>query len=314
MNQVELDYFGKQAAKEYLEKDISLNDSIVKIAQSYEMNRDQVERIVENANTQTYLALFNKSDDKYVKFPVAETEKVAEALDTPLSPADNAQSDYAEPPKKDLPEIEIFPVSDIEKEAASNEYTAEKLKLYQQVQYADQHFMEKIGQSDYKFFEEATRLYKAVKQEVLGGEKFGYIKQAMLEKHPINLTTVILDEIKQQLAEEDRLLDLNDLEKTAELFDPDSRILAQLDKVVKTAEEALNWREKYAGFGAILGGAGAKILKGLGATAKSMAKHPGKWLLGAAGVGAVGTAYKVGKKAGQVENTALKDIPERYRK
>ena len=80
---------GKQAAMEYLRDGTPLNDSIRGIAKQASLNSEKTRRVVEHANTATFLSLFRKGYDKNVSFPVADTsvilcsqEKTASAVAT----------------------------------------------------------------------------------------------------------------------------------------------------------------------------------------------------------------------------------------
>lgn len=77
----ELEQFAKHAASEYLNNQTALNDSIYKIAETNNLNYEQTARVVEEANTQVYLNLFNKAnpDDRYIEFPTADLKKISSA-------------------------------------------------------------------------------------------------------------------------------------------------------------------------------------------------------------------------------------------
>ena len=80
MTTADLDLYVKTAAQDYLTKNVSLNDSITKIASTHGLNREQINRVVEGANTETYVQLFNQSKDKYIQFDNADSEKVASVV------------------------------------------------------------------------------------------------------------------------------------------------------------------------------------------------------------------------------------------
>ena len=98
----ELDNYINEAANSYLKQNVPLNDTITKLASSNGLNRDQVARVVEGANTEVYIQLMNQSDDKYVQFENASAEKVAEVLFGTEKVAEIATDDYANAPEDEL--------------------------------------------------------------------------------------------------------------------------------------------------------------------------------------------------------------------
>ena len=76
----ELEQFGKTAAKEYLQHQVPLNDTITKIASANDLNKDQINRVVEFANISTHVSLFDKQAEKYVEFETAEPAKITTDL------------------------------------------------------------------------------------------------------------------------------------------------------------------------------------------------------------------------------------------
>lgn len=62
----------------FIEKKSSLNSSILKLAQDKDLNPDQIKRLVEMANTKTFLKLFkdNPREDQNVDFDVADANGI----------------------------------------------------------------------------------------------------------------------------------------------------------------------------------------------------------------------------------------------
>ena len=139
MTKETLEYFGKEAAKEYLQNSVPLNDTITKIAEENALTKEQINRVTEAANTTTYLALFKTAEDKYIEFPVADSEKIAEYL-KPVSYIPNTLDDYGSPPKSMLDDnTEIFPVEEgaLEKES-SIKGDREKFQEHILIKYAEE--------------------------------------------------------------------------------------------------------------------------------------------------------------------------------
>lgn len=100
----ELKSLGKQASNMFLEGTCSLNEAVVKVARQHaNISRAQVERILEHANSETFLDIFEKqAGDKNVEFDLAEPAVVFQALEKDASSSFYASdSDYATGPVKE---------------------------------------------------------------------------------------------------------------------------------------------------------------------------------------------------------------------
>jgi len=298
-----LDYLAKEASVNYVNSNIPLNDSIAKLAEENALNREQINRVVENANTATYLSLFKTASDKYVEFPVADAEKVAELLNSDMENIDNL-SDYDIPPDTELQDMEIFPTSegaDIEKQSSVSD--AELLDSVLKMQYADKLITEKLGQTQYSFEKEAAALYDMVKQAVLSGQRFGHIKQAMLQHLPGNITEKIVSDFEDRLKNKERLfnIDVDMDEKVAEYkVNGNSSLLKQLNIVHGITTDYEGWLEKK-----------SSLLK-----KKSLLNRAGKWAKGLAALGVLGVGatagYQAGKSKAYEEQSALRTKPTKY--
>jgi hypothetical protein len=318
MTNEQIEYFGKEAAKTYIEEGTDLNNTITKIAEEHALNRYEIDRIVEAANTNTYLSMFSNLDDKYIEFPVADAEKVAEYLQ-PSSPEDDF-SDYDKPPEKDYAEIPIFPVDGAEKTSSVQDedpFSTDNLRFRQRAKYAEQQLIDKISLAENAFSEETENLYQMVKQAVLTGTRFGHIKAAMEQHSPGIFTEKFSEMAKEKLKEEDRRIDLSDTEEKLGTVNKDNEILQQIDKLATIYGEAIDYNEKLASFG-------TQMLKRLGSSLAGTTrgairfgqKNPGITMFGGAvaATGATGIAYKAGKTKAEYETSAIRTIPERYKK
>lgn len=83
-----LEYIGKKASSEFLEKKASLNDAIVRLASQHpELNNEHIHRIVEFANNNTFQHMFENQPDKNVHFPIADPGIIIRDLRDGGSPA-----------------------------------------------------------------------------------------------------------------------------------------------------------------------------------------------------------------------------------
>ena len=318
MTNEQIDYFGKETAKIYIEEGVDLNSTITKIAEEHALNRYEIDRIVEAANTSTYLSMFSNLDDKYIEFPVANAEKVAEYL-SPSTDVDSF-SDYNEPPEKDHAEIPIFPVESVEKISSvqdENQFSADNLRFRQRAKYAERQLIDKISLAENAFSEETENLYQLVKQAVLTGIRFGHIKTAMEQHSPGIFTEKFSELAKEKLKKEDRRLDLSDTKEKLGTVNKNNEILQQINKLAIIYNEAIDYNEKLASLA-------TQIVKRLGtgltSTVRGALRFGTKFpkitmfggVLGTAG--ATGLAYKAGKTKAEYETSAIRTIPESYRK
>ena len=318
MTNEQIEYFGKEAAKTYIEEGTDLNNTITKIAEEHALNRYEIDRIVEAANTSTYLSMFSNLDDKYIEFPVADAEKVAEYLQ-PSSPEDNF-SDYDSPPEKDYAEIPIFPVEGAEKTSSVQDedpFSTDNLRFRQRAKYAEQQLIDKISLAENAFSEETENLYHWVKQAVLTGTRFGHIKIAMEQHSPGIFTEKFSELAKERLKKEDRRLDLSDTEEKLGTVNKHNEILQQIDKLAVIYEEAIDYNEKLASLGSqMLKRLGAGIVDTTRGAIRFGKTYPIPVMFGGAAVatGATGIAYKAGKTKAEYESSAIRTVPERYKK
>ena len=70
--------FAEAAVTNFVNGEIALNDSILKIAEANDLNPDQIKRVVEMSNTQAFLKLYGNQEEKTanVEFEVADSGKI----------------------------------------------------------------------------------------------------------------------------------------------------------------------------------------------------------------------------------------------
>ena len=73
---IELEQLGRDSAKDYIKSsDSSLTESLAKCAATHQLNRQQLNRVAESANVETYLSLIDGTDDKYIEFDLADPKR-----------------------------------------------------------------------------------------------------------------------------------------------------------------------------------------------------------------------------------------------
>ena len=65
-NLSELDQLGKQISEGFVHDGVSLNEGLKKVANDSVLNREQLQRVAEAANTETYLSLMKTAKQNYV--------------------------------------------------------------------------------------------------------------------------------------------------------------------------------------------------------------------------------------------------------
>jgi len=99
-NPYDLDKFGKYAAQQYVTRNVALNDSILKTAETNNLNRQQINRVVESANVDAYLQLIKAAEDNYVDFPLADSKEIYSRLTVNDDSPSSVSNDYDTPPTK----------------------------------------------------------------------------------------------------------------------------------------------------------------------------------------------------------------------
>lgn len=160
--------WGHVASKDFLENGISMNASILKLAEVNDLLPTQIQRVCEVANHQTYASLFKTAQDKTFNFEVADSDKIIAALDS--NQHEKVASDYFHAPKKSLVDVnKIFGISEI----SNTPEIEEKVKIANQVLEKIQSAKEEISSRQvmlrHKIEAETINFYKLAKQMVMTG-------------------------------------------------------------------------------------------------------------------------------------------------
>lgn len=93
--------FSKAAARDYLSNQVSMNESIVKLAQAHGLTPDDVNTVVAEANKAVHAHLFKTSANKYVTFDLADPKVILESLQAPVEKTASVhEDDFRRPPRK----------------------------------------------------------------------------------------------------------------------------------------------------------------------------------------------------------------------
>jgi len=160
--------WGYIASKDFLEHGVSMNTSIMKIADANDLQPTQIQRVCETANHNTYAQLFKTAKDKTFSFDLADPEKIIAALES--EPEKVAHDYFSGPKNKTKVDVNrIFGISEV----SNSPEVEEKVKVASQI-------LEKIAAAKaelesrqvalrHKIEAESESFYKLAKQLVLTG-------------------------------------------------------------------------------------------------------------------------------------------------
>lgn len=267
----DLEGFAKEATQAYLSRDIPLNESVIKIASENNLTKDQVDRVVEHSNNQTYLALFPKSENKYVEFPTADGEKVSEAVfgvSAGYNPSIDELEDYRVPPVVEkIAEFSVVGGEDTREPDATNLTPVESYKLAKLI-FGNRERYEGIAkEAALKFEIAAAEYFNMIKQAVLKKEaEFGHIKQAAISAQEDVINMGVIRELFEKYAERLEELGVDKYPHYCDLSD-NTTYLGEVETehlLVKKAEELLQISADYITNLEKTGSARALIAAGLG--------------------------------------------------
>jgi hypothetical protein len=192
-----LEMMGKQAANEFIEKGVSLNESISKLAAAHDdINQEQIKRVCEFANTAVYLAKHDMaktagSKESYPEFDLADPNRVIQDLSdgTKSTVTTKVDADYSRLPLKEKTssakskvdlalEALFMPKTaedlDFSKDTALNEVMSAKDQLKGLLD----HLSSAGEQFDLTHKEASAEFYELSKRHMLSGGSFADIVKA----------------------------------------------------------------------------------------------------------------------------------------
>jgi hypothetical protein len=202
MTIIDVETWSKAVAKEYLTTGKPMNESIEKLASDQGLNKDQVSRVVEAANTEVYVQMFNQTPDKYVQYAPADTEKIAEKLFGTEKVSEVSDSDYQEPPTN-IPELDITtPLTKIAEVEPDNVTNTEALHEYYKLAALDTRLAQSLDEVEMHYQQDAAILYSMIKQAVLSGTSFGNLERALTSLYEDQVVKINVAEAQEKLAQE----------------------------------------------------------------------------------------------------------------
>ncbi|MAH42812.1 hypothetical protein CL614_03745 [archaeon] len=327
-NPYDLEQLGKEAALSYISDNVTLNDSILKTAQNHNLNRQQVNRVVESANVDAYLHLIKKAEDNYVDFPLADSATIYSNLSYQES-LPKSSNDYEAPPTKTAT-FNLFNIEDaeFEKTASAKIRYGQLRKEASEVEGKCNYIYDQAELTRGEFIENYNNLWNFTKQAVLQEENLNNVFSIIKEAAP-SYSQYIKDDFSDYMKETMRHIDITKEAAYTGIINPKSNIyntakeLEYLgDRYVKIASAFKHYIDQYnvlrkeagalGGLKKLIVGAGQTITGTTTAILKGMAKNKGLVLAGIGGA----AAYQVGKSKGrrsQGEILQAKMLPAKYR-
>jgi hypothetical protein len=260
-----LEVLGKQAANLYLDEHVALNEAVVKVASAYDdISAEQVKRVVEFANTATYLALHEKNKTagvktSYPQFALADPGQVLQNMDASSRPTVVTQVDkaYGQQPEREKVSAaedpreaalaEMFGVKektaeiDFSKDTALHEVTSAKDML---VGMRDS-LRGSVETLDLMHKEASAELYEKAKRHVLDGGSMADIYRAVaagsddLEKVSEVLRPIVVGFLRENVMSAEAMKrDMGGIDKVAH------RLINPENSMVKTAQAVMGCSEE----------------------------------------------------------------------
>jgi len=201
MTSIDIESWANDVVKEYLTTGKPMDTSIEKLATEHALNRDQISRVVEAANTSTYVQMFNSQPNKYVEYVPADAEKIAEKLFGTVKQAAVSEDDYNEPPTE--PKLEITePLVKLAEVEPENSSGNEDLHEYYKLSSLDTRLAQSLDEVDMHYQNDSAILYSLIKQAVLSGTSFGNIEAALTGLYDDPVIKINITEAREKLAQE----------------------------------------------------------------------------------------------------------------
>ena len=327
-NPYDLEQLGKDAAQKYISDNVALNDTILKTAQANNLNRQQINRVVEAANVDAYLHLIEKAEDNYVDFPLADASAVYSNMSTTSEPTESS-NDYDAPPIKTA-SVDFFNIDDatFEKTASAKNRYSELRKEASDIEGKCNYIFDQSEITRGEFISNYNSLWNLTKQAVLQDENVNNVFEIVKEAAP-SYAKYIEEDFTDFMNETMPHIEISKKASYNGIINPKSNIYTHAkeleylgDRYTKIASALAHYGTRYeelrkeaktlGGIKNMIVGAGQTIAGATKSILKAMANNKGLVLAGIGG----GVAYQVGKSKGrrdQGEILQSKMLPARYR-
>ena len=260
----ELDELGKQLSEDFISENKALNEGLKKVASDKGLNKEQIQRVAEMANTETYLNLLKTAKDNYVEFDLADFRNVYDKATEPTQDPfelDDYDKDYTEVASEmgDAASEDSLRRKDYEVKTASvNDTTANATQAAIEMRDAIPFLEEALVETEASFEKEYNNLEKQAKQGILSETPYSDIVNIMKVASP-GIYDSIVDHMTPKLASYAPHIELpvdgeskgqanpnSEFYKTAEslnnLFDRGAKLE---EAILKYAEDYMELKEAY---------------------------------------------------------------------
>ena len=201
----ELDELGKQLSEDFISENKALNEGLKKVASDKGLNKEQIQRVAEMANTETYLNLLKTAKDNYVEFDLADFRNVHDKATEPTQDPfelDDYDKDYTEVASEmgDAASEDSLRRKDYEVKTASvNDTTANATQAAIEMRDAIPFLEEALVETEASFEKEYNNLEKQAKQGILSETPYSDIVNIMKVASP-GIYDSIVDHMTPKLA------------------------------------------------------------------------------------------------------------------
>lgn len=310
-NASELLQLGKNIASAYLQNGDDLTESLTKVAVANSLTKEEISRVAEQANVETYLGLVNKTPDHYVQFDLANATnsfyKAASILNVKVD-TDTVDS------YDDLPE-QPFSFSMYKQKSSGTEILTKEASATVMIESEISDLKDRINilQNEVlvkkaEISRDRDKSAEMMKQAILSGINFNNITNLVKLAAP-SLGEVIIEDFKKDFIAECPFIDLEKVaetnlipSKTSDLFQK----LAQLDSTYRNMTEDINMlSEKVDRVNRLIEDNNAGDLVKLSGVVKELVDFGVKHPVLATATPALAGGYILGKKSKKTETNYL---------
>jgi len=203
----ELTKIGKDLSRDFVSQGIGLTEGLVKVGKVNGLNKQQLLRVAEAANIETYLSLIKTAKDKYLEFPLADAKEAFTSLSNDSVKVAEFLSSYDSEPVSSTSVETIFKLyrdksdmmsdDEISKISTTNDsfIRKEAEALRGKISLIDNALDEQntVIENDYE------NLFYLTKQAFIAGIPFSHLKSIIKKAAPL-IFEPIIDNFKTKLA------------------------------------------------------------------------------------------------------------------
>jgi hypothetical protein len=232
-NHFDLDQLGKNVSESFVREGIPLNDALEKVASEHALVSEEIKRVAEQANIDTYLKLVKTAEDHYVVFDLADASSVIEKI-----AAVPASIEVEDDLYKDIEDEKEFSLAmygiDLEKEASEDKTIT--VKQVERLKNNIEHLKNEFNLHKLSYYQHYDKLEASTKQFLLEGYSFGDLSNIIKVAAPV-LSEHLITSFKENLSKSCRDVDFE--KKAQEHLKPDnsSKYFKELLKVEQNFSE-----------------------------------------------------------------------------